>query len=43
MKNILVLGGGGYVGCNLVRKLIDQGYNVIVYDLFFTRTMYFLI
>ena len=34
MKNILVLGGGGYVGCNLVRKLIDQGYNVIVYDLF---------
>ena len=34
MKNILVLGGGGYVGCNLVRKLIDQGNNVIVYDLF---------
>ena len=34
MKNILVLGGGGYVGCNLVRKIINQNYNVIVYDLF---------
>tara|TARA_A100001015_G_scaffold312981_1_gene419209 strand:+ start:670 stop:1662 length:993 start_codon:yes stop_codon:yes gene_type:complete len=34
MKNILVLGGGGYVGCNLVRKLISQGHNVVVYDLF---------
>lgn len=32
-KNILILGGGGYVGCNLVRKLINQGHNVIVYDL----------
>lgn len=33
-KNILILGGAGYVGCNLVRKLLNLGYNVIVYDLF---------
>ena len=23
-KTILVLGGGGYVGCNLVRKLLKR-------------------
>jgi nucleoside-diphosphate-sugar epimerase len=34
MKNILLLGGAGYVGCQLTRKLINQNYNVIVYDLF---------
>ncbi len=33
-KTILVLGGGGYVGCNLVRKLLNKNYQVIVYDLF---------
>ena len=33
MKNILILGGGGYVGCNLVRKLLKQNHNLIVYDL----------
>ncbi len=33
-KTILVLGGGGYVGCNLVRKLLKKNYQVIVYDLF---------
>ncbi len=33
MKNILILGGGGYVGCNLVRKLLKQNHNIIVYDL----------
>ena len=34
MKNILLIGGAGYVGCQLTRKLINQNYNVIVYDLF---------
>lgn len=34
MKNILVIGGAGYVGSSLVRKLLIQNYNVIVYDLF---------
>ena len=34
-KNILILGGGGYVGCNLVRKLLNLGHKVVVYDLFY--------
>ena len=34
MKNILVIGGGGYVGSQLVPDLIDKKYKVDVYDLF---------
>ena len=34
MKNkVLVAGGAGYVGCVLVPKLLDAGYEVVVYDL----------
>ena len=33
MKKVLVVGGGGYVGCVLVPKLLDAGYSVVVYDL----------
>jgi nucleoside-diphosphate-sugar epimerase len=33
MKNILVIGGAGYVGCVLVPKLLEAEYNVVVYDL----------
>ncbi|MCP4130493.1 MAG: NAD-dependent epimerase/dehydratase family protein, partial [bacterium] len=33
-KNVLVIGGGGYVGAVLVPKLLKEGYNVKVYDLF---------
>lgn len=34
MKKILIIGGGGYVGCELVRKLLLLKYKVYVYDLF---------
>ena len=30
--NILVVGGAGYIGSHVVRELLDQNYNVIVYD-----------
>ena len=34
MKKILVLGGGGYVGCYLSDYLVEHGYEVSVLDLF---------
>ena len=33
-KNVLVIGGGGYVGTELVKLLLKKGYFVTVYDLF---------
>ncbi len=35
MKNILITGGGGYVGSRLVPILLSQNYNIIVYDKFY--------
>ena len=32
MKRVLVTGGAGFIGSNLILKLIDKGYNVTVLD-----------
>lgn len=34
MKNILITGGGGYIGTNLTTALLSEGYNVTVLDTF---------
>ena len=34
MKNILITGGGGYIGTNLTNKLLNDGYNITVLDTF---------
>ena len=34
LKKIIVTGGGGYIGTNLVKKLISKGYIVTVIDTF---------
>ena len=33
-KNVLVIGGGGYVGTMLVDQLLEKNFKVTVYDLF---------
>ena len=33
-KNVLVIGGAGYVGAVLVPKLLDAGHKVTVLDLY---------
>lgn len=34
MNNYLITGGAGFVGCTLVRKLLERGDKIIVYDNF---------
>lgn len=34
MKKVLITGGAGYIGSELVRILLDEGYNIVVLDLF---------
>ncbi len=34
MKNILITGGGGYIGTNLTKELLKEGYNITVLDTF---------
>jgi nucleoside-diphosphate-sugar epimerase len=41
IKKILVIGGGGYVGSQLVPRLILLGYKVTVYDTFWFGTKHF--
>ena len=38
MKNILVTGGAGFIGSNLIQKLIDEGHNVTCLDNYSTGT-----
>ncbi len=33
MKNVLVIGGSGFIGSNIVDKLLDNGYRVSILDL----------
>ncbi len=32
MKNVLVIGGAGYIGSHVAKELLDGGYTVVVYD-----------
>ena len=32
MKNILIIGGAGFIGSNITAKLADKGYNVTIFD-----------
>lgn len=32
MKNILVMGGAGYIGSHTVRHMLDNSYQVVVAD-----------
>jgi UDP-glucose 4-epimerase len=38
MKNILVTGGAGFIGSNLIKKLIEKGYDVTSLDNYSTGT-----
>jgi nucleoside-diphosphate-sugar epimerase len=35
LKNVLITGGAGYVGCVLTPQLLKAGYNVTVYDIMY--------
>ena len=35
MRDVLITGGAGYVGCQLVPSLLDAGYRITVYDILY--------
>lgn len=41
MQSVLVIGGGGYVGSQLVPKLLSAGYKVLVFDTFWYGKSHF--
>ena len=34
MKKVFLIGGAGYIGSELTKKLLNKGYQVEIYDLF---------
>ena len=38
MKKIIIIGGAGYVGVMLTKELLDQNYDVTIFDLFIYGT-----
>jgi nucleoside-diphosphate-sugar epimerase len=39
MSNILIIGGGGYLGSHLARLLLSNDYNVVIMDLKMNRKL----
>ena len=40
LKKIFITGGGGYVGCALSDYLVEKGYEVTAFDLFYGEDVF---